>query len=151
LIRAPKETPLALKATDRQDLELKLCVSGIRRSMTVRIMIVLMCADGAAPTEIAKLVGVTRSVVYRWRSVFQTFGMAGLFKSRRVQRPRKYGNEIKQQILVLAASPPPQSERWWTAKLIAERLSGIPIKYVSALIRKAGIDLRAGRRKHYRY
>jgi transposase len=119
--------------------------------MAIRIMIVLMCADGAAPTEIAKLVGVTRSVVYRWRGVFLKFGMPGLFRPRRVQRPRKYGNEVKQQILTLAASPPPPSERWWTAKLIAERLTGIPDKFVSALIRKAGFDLRAGRRKHYRY
>jgi transposase len=140
-----------LTSVDRQDLELKLCARNIPRSVAIRIMIVLMCADGAAPTEIAKLVGVTRSVVYRWRGVFQKFGMTGLFKPRRVQRPRKYGAEIKHEILTLAASPPPPSERWWTAKLIAERLTGIPDKFVSALIRKAGIDLRAGRRKHYRY
>jgi transposase len=150
-MRAPHSAPLTLTPTDRQDLELKLCARNMSRSVAVRIMIVLMCADGAAPTEIAKLVGVTRSVVYRWRGVFQTFGIPGLIRPRQLQRPRKYGAEIKQQILTLAASPPPPSERWWTAKLIAERLTGIPDKFVSALIRKAGIDLRAGRRKHYRY
>jgi transposase len=143
--------PVTLSSVDRQDLELKLCAGNISRRTSVRIMIILLCADGADPIDIARVVGVTRSVVYRWRSVFRRYGMAGLFETRRVQKPRKYGIEIRQSILNLAASPPPASQRWWTAKLIAERLSGIPVKYVSALLHKAGVDLRAGRRKIYRY
>lgn len=149
--RLPHVAPLHVSDDERAELELMVCRNGLDRRLFLRASAILLSGDGIVPTGVAAMLDVTPDMVRRWRRIFVRERLLGLFRRRRVQPPRKYGPLVRQAILALAAQPPPAGKPWWTAKLIASQLQGVPHSYVWNVIRKSGIDLREGRRRHYRY
>ena len=143
--------PLSLTDDQRLTLEVRSHVPAIGRALARRIAIILMSADGVAADEIAKVIGVNRSVVYHWRMIFRRSGLEGVLKSRKPHTSRRYGPDVRQKIHDIMATPPPHRHRWWTAKLIAARIPGVKHTYISEIIRRMGIDLREGRRRIYPY
>lgn len=143
--------PLHITDDDRADLELMVHRKGLNRSHFLRASAILLSGDGITPTDVAGMLNVTPGMVRRWRRIFVREGLSGLFRKRRVQQPRKYPPAVKEAILAIAAQPPPPGKRWWTAKLIASQLQGVPHSYVWNVIRNSDIDLREGRRSTYRY
>lgn len=141
---------IRLTTDERAEIDDRLISGQLPKAWIARVMVILLSDDGIAPHDISKLANVSPQRVSHWRRVYQRHGLDGLLKKRR-SMPRRYGPEITDAILALAAKPPPPGERWWTAKLIAEKISHVPWKHVSTVIRKAGIDLRAGRRRKFRY
>jgi transposase len=148
---ASRTPPLSLTDDQRLTLDLRSQATTRGRALARRIAIILMSADGVAADEIAKVIGVNRSVVYHWRMIFRRSGLDGVLTSRKPHTSRRYGPDVRQQIHDLMATPPPDRHRWWTAKLIAARISGVKHTYISEIIRRMGIDLRAGRRRIYPY
>jgi transposase len=143
--------PISLTDDERTELELMVCRKGVERRYFLRASAILMSDDDVSPTEVANILNVTSGMVRRWRRVFTRERLPGLFKPRRPHAPRKYEPEVRDAILTIAAQPPPQGKRWWTVKLIASQLEGVNHHYVWNVIRNFGIDLRAGRRRTYRY
>ena len=146
-----RSPPLSLTDDQRLRLELKSHAPVLGPALARRIAIILMSADGVAADEIAKVIGVNRSVVYHWRMIFRRSGLDGVLTSRKPHTSRRYGPQVRQRIVDLIATPPPDRHRWWTAKLIAARISGAKHTYLSEIIRRMGIDLRASRRRIYPY
>lgn len=143
--------PLRLADDERVDLELIICRACHDKRDYLRASAILLSSDGMTPADAASILNVTPGMVRSWRRIFVREGLPGLFRPRRVQQPRKYPRAITETILSIAKRPPPAGKRWWTAKLIASQIEGVPHKHVSKIIVKAGIDLRAGRRQKYRY
>jgi transposase len=143
---------IRLTPVDRATLEQRLLEHSLPSNLRLRATALLMSDKGMTPSRIARMLGVSLCAVSTWRTLFVRKGIAGLME-RKPRRPphRKYGLEVKAAILRLAATEPPTGERWWTAKLIAAQLDGIPKRFVWQVINSAGIDLRAGRRRTYRY
>ena len=140
-----------LTSAEREQLDAGLAAGCFPTQSITRIRIILLMDLGNAAADVATLVGVTTNTVIKWKRAFLLFGLDGLLRPRRQARRRKYAQDIDVQILALAREAPPAGQRWWTAKLIAARLSNVPHKLVSRLIKLAGLDLRAGRRRVYRY
>lgn len=125
-----------------------------RQRLTLRdfrcITSILLTDSGLEPRPIAEILDVLPDTVRRWRRAFARGRIAGLFKPRKPRPPRKYSSTHQDRILALVAQPPPPGCRWWTAKLIAERISGISYDFIWNVIKKHGICLRAGRRRYDR-
>lgn len=143
--------PIVLTADERQIIESMLLDPETRKRRIKRLKAVLLMADGVEPTEAAALLRVSGATVLQWRKILATGGIALLLPPRRPTPARRYGPEIADKILALVATPPPPGVRWWTAKLIAAQLTGVPWHYVSAFLRRRCIDPRASRRTRYRY
>lgn len=137
--------PPVLTKEERRDLQQRLRSKDLSRRHSIRASILLMLADGALPFETAAALNVSAEYVRRWRRIFALERIAGLFKERRAHRPRKYPPIIQQAILSVAAGPPPQGARRWTATLIAKQLIGVDRQYVIKILRKFDIDLRPDR------
>ena len=136
--------PAVLTKEERRDLQQRLRSKDLSRRHSIRASIVLMLAAGALPFEIGAALNVRAEYVRRWRRIFALERIAGLFRERRAHRPRKYPLIIQQTILSVAAWPPPQGARRWTATLIAKQLTGVNRQYVMKVLRKFGIRLRPG-------
>ena len=151
MTRLSHTASISLTDDERADLELMVCRKGLDRRHFLKASAILLSVDGITPIDVAGMLKVTPGMVRMWRRVFVRERLAGLFRRRRAMRARKYGPEVKEAILALAAQLPPDGERWWTAKLIASQFDGVTHTYVWNVIRKSGIDLRAGKRRTYRY
>jgi transposase len=149
--RLPYAAPIHLTDDERADLKLMVCHKGIDRRHFLKASAILLSADGNSPSDVASMLSITAGMVRKWPRIFTRERLSGLFRKHRVQRPRKYSTAVTETILAIAALPPPPGKRWWTANLIASQLDGVTHSYVWNVIRKSGIDLRAGTRRTYRY
>ena len=68
----PPTVPLQLSAADRQELERKLGPGKVEKRIFLRGQALLLLADGVAPSDIAKLLGVSEGNVRKWKRRFRT-------------------------------------------------------------------------------
>src|SRR3954454_23434310 len=79
---------LSLSDEDRATLEYWTRCSTIRAGHAERARVVLAIADGAGTSATARLVGVSRPTVIKWRDRFLAHGLAGLDDRARSGRPK---------------------------------------------------------------
>jgi transposase len=96
-------TPLHITDDERADLELMICRKGLDRRHFLRASAILLSGDGITPTDVAAMLNVTAGMVRKWRRIFVRERLSGLFRKRRVQRPRKYSTAVTETILAIAA------------------------------------------------
>jgi hypothetical protein len=72
-----RKTHLAVLLTpeERQELESWLRSTAIRHGQAKRARIILMLADGAPTSRIAKMVGIARGPIYKWAKRFEKAGL----------------------------------------------------------------------------
>ena len=75
-------------ADDRATLELCARCSTVSAGHCERARIVLAIADGAGTSAVARMVGVSRPTVIKWRDRFAARGLAGLDDQPRSGRPK---------------------------------------------------------------
>lgn len=86
-----------------------------------RARIVLTVAGGAGTSEAARLTGVTRPTVIKWRDRFAARGLAGLDDEPRSGRPKTVDDAA---IIAATLEPPPErlGVTHWSTRLLASQL-----------------------------
>ena len=69
--RGPPTIPLQLSAADRQELERMLGPGKVEKRIVLRGQALLLLADGVAPPDIARLLGVSEGNVRKWKRRFR--------------------------------------------------------------------------------
>jgi len=95
--------------------------SSVRAGHAERARIVLAVADGAGTSGAARLVGVSRPTVIKWRDRFIESGIAGLDDEPRSGRPKSVDDAA---IIAATLDPPPQrlAVTHWSSRLLAGQL-----------------------------
>jgi transposase len=96
---SPKLAALGVSAEERQVLEGWARRRKTAQALALRSRIVLACAGGAANTQVAEALGVSRVTVSKWRSRFAAGRVEGLCDEPRPGAPRTITDE--QVILVI--------------------------------------------------
>src|SRR4051795_4528728 len=112
---------LSLSDEDRATLEYWTRCSTIRAGHAERARVVLAIADGAGTSATARLVGVSRPTVIKWRDRFLAHGLAGLDDQARSGRPKTIDDA---QIIAATLEPPPGSlaVTHWSSRLLGRHL-----------------------------
>jgi transposase-like protein len=93
----------------------------IRAGYAERARIILAVADGAGTSGAARLVGVSRPTVIKWRDRFVRDGLAGLDDEPRPGRPKTVDDAA---IVAATLEPPPKrlAVTHWSSRLLAKEL-----------------------------
>jgi len=112
---------LSLSDQDRATLEYWTRCSTIRAGHAERARVVLAIADGAGTSQAARLVGVSRPTVIKWRDRFLAHGLAGLDDQARSGRPKRIDDA---QIIAATLEAPPASlaVTHWSTRLLGRQL-----------------------------
>src|SRR3954447_19450688 len=95
---------VVLSDKDRATLEYWTRCSTVPAGHVERARIVLAIADGAGTSATARLVGVSRPTVIKWRERFLALGVEGLGDQPRSGRPKTIDDS---QIIAATLEPPP--------------------------------------------
>src|SRR3954462_15048641 len=112
---------LALVEQDRATLESWTRSSTVSAGRCERARIVLAIADGAGTSATARMVGVSRPTVIKWRDRFLAHGLAGLDDRPRSGRPKTIDDA---QIIAATLESPPASlaVTHWSTRLLGKHL-----------------------------
>jgi hypothetical protein len=112
---------LALNDQDRATLESWTRASTVSAGQRERALIVLAVADGAGVSGAARVLGLSRPTVIKWRERFLADGVAGLGDLPRSGRPKTIDDA---QIIAATLEPPPESlaVTHWSSRLLGRHL-----------------------------
>jgi hypothetical protein len=113
---------LTLDEHDRATLEFWTRCSTVSAGHCERARIVLAAADGAGTSAVARMVGVSRPTVIKWRDRFAARGLAGLDDQPRSGRPKT----IDDAAIIAATLEPPAAAlgvTHWSSRLLGKQLA----------------------------
>jgi transposase len=112
---------LAISDEDRVVLESWTRSRSVAAGHVERARIVLAVADGAGTSGAARLVGVSRPTVIKWRDRFAALGIAGLEDEHRSGRPKVVDDAV---IIAATLEPPPDKlgVTHWSSRLLGRHL-----------------------------
>jgi transposase len=112
---------LALSDDDRATLEYWTRCSTVSAGHRERAQIVLAIADGAGTSATARMLGVSRPTVIKWRERFAARGLAGLGDQPRSGRPKTIDDA---QIIAATLESPPAAlaVTHWSTRLLGKQL-----------------------------
>jgi len=118
---SPKLAALELRAEERQVLEAWARRRKTAQALALRSRIVLACAAGAANTQVADAVGVSRATVAKWRSRFAADRLEGLSDEPRPGAPRTITDEQVELVITktLEQQGPGLDTHWSTRSMAA--------------------------------
>lgn len=113
---------LVISSEDRATLESWTRSSTAPAGHVERARIVLAVADGAGTFAAARLIGVSRPTVIKWRDRFATNGISGLDDEERSGRPKTVDDAA---IIAATLDPPPESlaVTHWSSRLLGRHLN----------------------------
>jgi transposase len=142
----PRKAPeIVLNAEQRAGLSKLSRSQTVERRMAVRAQITLFAADGLQDKQIAAQMGLSAQTVAKWRSRFQSGGLAGLSDRDRPGKPATYSEQTNRRILAKLDEPPPKGYTSWTGSLIAQALADVSDQQVWRVLRAHGIHARRRR------
>jgi transposase len=114
-------SPLTLSDEDRAALEYWTRCSTVPAGHRERARIVLAIADGAGTSATARVVGVSRPTVIKWRDRYAASGLAGLDDHPRAGRPKTIDDAA---IIAATLEVPPSSlaVTHWSSRLLGKHL-----------------------------
>ncbi len=138
---------LVISPEDRATLESWTRSSTVPAGHVERARIVLAVADGAGTSGTARIVGVSRPTVIKWRDRFAANGIAGLDDEERSGRPKTVDDAA---ILAATLEPPPDSlaVTHWSSRLLGRHL-GVGDATVARAWRRYGI--KPSRRETFKF
>src|SRR5688500_11548240 len=101
-----KVTLRELTAEERQALEQLAASRTAQARLVERAPILLACADGRPPSQIAKHLGVSRPTVYTWIHRCNERGLGGLGDRPRTGRPHTFTAEQRAEVIAAALTAP---------------------------------------------
>lgn len=135
-----KAVLLECSEEDKRVLE-KLSSGGkVEKRLHDRAKIILSCLKGKTNVEIAAEQKISRFTVAKWRTRFAKKGMAGLGDKPRPGTPKRYDDNLRNQILHTLEQPPPQGQSTWDGKSLAAATKSSD-DAVWRILRKEGIQL----------
>jgi len=108
-----------LTPEERQELERIVRADSSEQRAVLRARIVLLADEGRSTVEIMNVLGVSKPVVVKWRSMFATDRFDGLRDAPGRGRPRIIGADIRLKIATEACRPPEGTTHWSTRELAA--------------------------------
>jgi transposase len=116
--------PLAVSPEDLRTLGQWSRSASIRAALAERAKILLLAAQGASNTDIARQVGCSRPTVILWRQRYTQAGLAGLGDQPRSGRPQTVRADRRAEILAATLAPPPEhlGVTHWSSRLLADQL-----------------------------
>ena len=128
---------LVITPEDRATLESWTRSSTVPVGHVERARIVMAIADGAGTTGAARIVGVSRPTVIKWRDRFAANGIAGLDDEARPGRPKTVDDAA---ILAATLEAPPESlaVTHWSSRLLGRHL-GVGDATVARAWRRSGV------------
>ncbi len=108
--------------------------------LAVRASIVLACIAGESGKSIAERFHEREATVSKWKKRFLTYGVEGLKNEPRGYSGKMYGKPFRERLLAMLRSNPPEGEKYWTCRTLAEAL-GVPGYVVTRYLRVEGIHL----------
>ena len=110
----------------------------VSQRLASRARIVLLCAEGHADTEVAKLVGVRAPTVAKWRKRFIEHRLQGLIDDARAGAPRQITDDMVEALVVATLESTPKGATHWSTRSMAEKL-GISNSSVGRIWRALGL------------
>jgi hypothetical protein len=144
-----KRVEISLKDEERKTLE-RMCSSGVRSVRCVqRAQILLSLDKGIKDTQIAAVLNVERTRIWRVRQRYIEIGLNGAVNEQaREGRPVKYGDKAEAEIVALACSNPPTGYSHWSLPLLTEVarqqsqiLKSVSQETVRQKLKKNGVNL----------
>jgi putative transposase len=123
-----------------QRLELEKVVRSRRTPQAVaqRARIVLLTAEGMAPSAIGEQLGVSQPTIRKWRARYAEDGLAGLRNEPRPGRPRTLDDQRVADLLNQALQTRPSKQTHWSVRSFAAE-ANISKDMAHRLFRAAGI------------
>lgn len=143
---------ISLKAEERKILESLKRSTMTKAGIAKRSEIILLLAQGKSAPEVAKILRVSKVMVYKWAKRFLVKRVEGLYRSK-PKIKKKYENEsIKSEVFTILHSPPSDygiNRSSWKLDDLKKCLSekGVPISkgYIRKIIKSSGYSWRKAR------
>ena len=114
------------------------------RRMHERAKIILGCNKKKQNKDIAKELKIKASTVAKWRKRFIKEGIGGLTDEKRSGKPKKYGEEVRNNIFKVLEESPPKGQKSWDGETVAKRL-GVSKDIVWKILKKGSSTKSVGR------
>jgi transposase len=118
--RGRPKAVLVLSGVERQRLVLWSRRRKSAQALALRCRIVLACAEGLSNSEVALRLGVSRSMVGKWRSRFVERRLGGLVDEPRSGAPRRITDEQVEQVVVDTLEKTPADATHWSRASMAK-------------------------------
>ena len=115
-------TPVTINASDRADLERWARSRTVSHRLVVRAKIVLACAEGKSPGDIASDLGVAVATVSNWKRRFLDGGLSALHDLPRPKVERRLGDEVVESIVRTTLETTPKGQTHWSSRGLAKKL-----------------------------
>ncbi len=115
-------TPVTINASDRADLERWARSRTVSHRLVVRAKIVLACAEGKSPGDIASDPGIGVTTVSNWKRRFLDGGLSALHDLPRPKMERRLGDELVESIVRTTLDTTPKGQTHWSSRGLAKKL-----------------------------
>src|SRR5450755_1270964 len=132
------DAEIELSEAQRAELEKVARSRRTAQAVALRARIVLLTADGFAPTTIAAELGTSQPTVRKWRARYVEDGLAGLRNEPRPGRPRSLDDQRVADLLNQALQTRPAKQTHWSVRSFAAE-ANISKDMAHRLFRAAGI------------
>lgn len=102
-----------------------------------RARIILACLENNSQTKVAEHLGIRLSSVGKWRARFVLHGIKGLDDAPRTGKPKTVGQDLRNNILKLLETSPPNGQAAWDGVAIAHILNVKKSSVYNALAKDA--------------
>jgi putative transposase len=111
----------AIELTEKERDELQRVARSRRtaQALALRAQIVLLTADGFAPTTICEVLQTSQPTVRKWRERYVECGLPGLRSEARPGRPRSLDDQRVAELLNLALQTRPSKQTHWSVRSFA--------------------------------
>jgi len=135
----PQAVELLLSEAERDQLEAWARRRKSAQALAQRSRIVLAAAEGLPNTEIARRLGIHRSVATRWRNRFAVDRLDGLLDEPRPGRPRTISDAQVEEVIVKTLETTPKDATHWSTRSMAQEV-GLTQTAVSRIWRAFGLQ-----------
>jgi transposase len=125
---------LELSPDEREELQRLARRPKTAQALALRARIVLACAEGRSNSEVARMQGVTRPTVGKWRRRFVERGVAGLLDEPRPGPSRTVSDADVERVVVMTLESQPEDATHWSTRSMA-KASGLSQSTVSRIWR----------------
>ncbi len=110
---------IELSEAERAELDKVIRSRRTPQALVLRAQIVLLTADGFAPTTISEALDTTQPTIRKWRSRYVQAGLAGLRNEPRPGRPRTLDDQRVADLLNKALQTRPIKQTHWSVRSFA--------------------------------
>src|SRR5215203_3388738 len=135
----PQAVELVLTGEERAQLEAWARRRKSAQALAQRSRIVLAAAEGLANPEIARRLGIHRSVATRWRNRFAVHRLDGLTDEPRPGQPRKISDAKVEEVIVKTLETTPRDATHWSTRSMAAEV-GLTQSAVHRIWRAFGLQ-----------